>query len=220
MYELDAYLDELVSLLDCDPLRRDEIRLEVHSHLRELLQEQTRKGKPPAEAARTAIAQFGTAEEVARRLTAANRGRVATRAAMPLGRRSVAVAVAFASSLVAMVGLNGLTMTLLRALRLEVAHPYGLVFTVTYVVTHLAYGALAAFVVWAVSRRPWDALLVCAVIETLVVLPERSGPWSWAAPPILAATTAVLIGAALAAYFLSKREKARGRGIAEISRAT
>lgn len=75
MDRIDAYLDELVSVLDCDPLRRDEIRLEVHSHLRELMDEERRAGKPEQEAVVSALERFGPVEEVAPGLAVANRGR-------------------------------------------------------------------------------------------------------------------------------------------------
>jgi hypothetical protein len=74
MDRVDAYLDELVSHLDCDPLRRDEIRLEVHSHLRELIDSGLQEGLPESDAVAAALERFGPAEQVARRLTAIHRG--------------------------------------------------------------------------------------------------------------------------------------------------
>jgi hypothetical protein len=78
MHRIDAYLDELVARLDCDPLRRDEIRLEVHSHIRELVEEERRAGKSEADAVGRALERFGPVEEVAAGLAPVNRDRVAS----------------------------------------------------------------------------------------------------------------------------------------------
>lgn len=77
MHRIDAYLDELVARLDCDPLRRDEIRLEVHSHIRELVEEERHAGKSQADAVGRALERFGPVDEIAAGLAPVNRNRVA-----------------------------------------------------------------------------------------------------------------------------------------------
>lgn len=68
MREIAAYVDDLVSRLECDPLKRDEIRLEVHLHLRELVDAEMAAGADAEAAQEAAIRQFGSVEEVAARL--------------------------------------------------------------------------------------------------------------------------------------------------------
>jgi HAAS len=77
MDRIDGYLDALVAHLECDPLRRDEIRLEVHTHLRELVASERRQGKSEEDAALAAIRRFGPVEEVAARLSDVHRGQPA-----------------------------------------------------------------------------------------------------------------------------------------------
>ena len=74
MDRIDQYLEEVVAQLDCDPLRRDEIRLEVHHHLRELVGDGVASGKSEEDAITDALHQFGAADAVAERLTAVHRG--------------------------------------------------------------------------------------------------------------------------------------------------
>lgn len=68
MREIAAYVEDLVSRLECDPLKRDEIRLEAHLHLRELVDAEMAAGADAEAAQETAIRQFGPVEEVAARL--------------------------------------------------------------------------------------------------------------------------------------------------------
>ena len=208
MYELDEYLNELVSLLDCDPLRRDEIRLEVHSHLRELLEKEKREGRSPTEAAQAAIAQFGTAEEVARRLTAANRGRVPTPARASLAWRALGVVCGLFATVVA-VSPAQFYVPKLMAFICEIGKPQDVVWLVplAYLARFLPWGPVSALVAWAVSRRPWDSLVSCAVL--VVVWPFLAGGnhWSWTTWLIgRSNAAAVLVGVIVAAYWLSRRE--------------
>ena len=224
-YDLDAYLGELVSRLDCDPLRRDEIRLEVHSHLRELLEKEKREGKSPTEAAQAAIAQFGTADEVARKLTAVNRGRVPTPLRASPGWRVLAVVAGLFASSVAVFPSSTWYLPRLMAYVAFMGKPHGATeaLIVADIAMYLLLGPTAALVAWAVSRRPWDSLFACPLL--LSMLHGGNHFWSWATYPMGRAEAAtVLVGAILAAYLLSKREK--GLAVpgqvdaAEISRAT
>ena len=155
MYELDPYLDELVSLLDCDPLRRDEIRLEVHSHLRELMQEQTRRGRTPEESARAAIARFGAAEAAARGLGVARRGRRPVAARVAVGRWVVAVTSVLAMPVVAIAGLA----VLWRPIANPYRHPSPPSIAAC-VMSQLLCTLVIATVAWAISRKLRDALVV------------------------------------------------------------
>lgn len=164
MEQLDAYLDELVAYLNCDPLRRDEIRLEVHAHLREMVETNLAAGMAAEQAVEAAVDEFGPPREVARRLTAANCGRAFAALKVSAGRRVLGVMVATAASLIALMGLNVLGSMLLNWLtdggnggRLAAS---GWV----YAGTHLVVGALAAFIVWLVSSRPLDALVASAAM--------------------------------------------------------
>jgi hypothetical protein len=214
MYELDAYLDEIVARLDCDPLRRDEIRLEVHAHLRELLDGEEEKGRSPAEAAQAAIARFGPAEEVAGRLAAANRGRTPTRDLAAPGRRALAVTCAFAAACVAMSLLAALARMALPKVGTTVrVEPVA--WLAASVVLHLAGGALAAVVVWKVSRQPWDVLMVCAEIALLPVV-QPASLLSLLNPFAQLGALAAFGGAALVARYLSKLDagiEASGPGV-------
>jgi hypothetical protein len=62
---IDDYLDELCAALAVDSLRRDEIRLEVHTHLRQRANALMQKGLPAATAEEWAVEEFGYPEEMA-----------------------------------------------------------------------------------------------------------------------------------------------------------
>ena len=210
-YELDAYLGELVSRLDCDPLRRDEIRLEVHSHLRELLEKEKREGKSPTEAAQEAIARFGTADEVARRLAPVNRGRVPTPLRASPGWRVLAVVAGLFASWVAVIPSSAFYVPKLMAYVALMGRPHGATeaVMVAYIAMYSPLGPTAALVAWAVSRRPWDSLFACPLL--LLMLPGGNHFWSWATDSTGRAQVATaLVGAILAAYLLSKRERRLG----------
>jgi hypothetical protein len=67
---IDHYLDDLCASLAVDPLRRDEIRLETHQHLRERTRDLIRQGIDPMDAEERATMEFGDVVEVASRLSA------------------------------------------------------------------------------------------------------------------------------------------------------
>ena len=197
----------MVSLLDCDPLRRDEIRLEVHSHLRELLEQEKREGQSPTEAAQAAIARFGTADEVARRLTAVNRRRVPTPLRASPGWRVLAVVAGLFASVVAMSPAQFYASKLM-AYSKEVGGLHDAACLAVLLAMFLPCGPTVALVAWAISRRPWDSLFSCALF--LVMWPFLAGGnhWSWTTWLIGRTSAAtVLVGAILTAYLLSRREK-------------
>ncbi len=70
---IDEYLERLTAGLDADPLRRDEIRLEVHGHLRERVEELAADGAERAAAETRAMEEFGPPEEYARALSGPHR---------------------------------------------------------------------------------------------------------------------------------------------------
>ena len=70
---IDEYLERLTTGLDSDPLRRDEIRLEVHGHLRERVEELAADGMERAAAEARALEEFGPPEEYARALSGPGR---------------------------------------------------------------------------------------------------------------------------------------------------
>lgn len=63
--EIEDYLDTLCAALTSTPLRRDEVRLEVHQHLRERADILMGRGMCPEEAESRAVAEFGAPEELA-----------------------------------------------------------------------------------------------------------------------------------------------------------
>lgn len=73
---IEEYLSRLDENLEADPLRRDEIRLEVHGHLRERVEELTADGLTREAAEARAIDEFGPPEEYARGLS--GKGRMPT----------------------------------------------------------------------------------------------------------------------------------------------
>lgn len=70
---IDEYLQRLTAGLEADPLRRDEIRLEVHGHLRERVEELAADGMERAAAEDRAMEEFGPPEEYARALSGPGR---------------------------------------------------------------------------------------------------------------------------------------------------
>ena len=65
MMRIEEYLHHLCAALKVDPLRRDEIRLEVHTHLRQRAYALMQKGLPLETAEEWATEEFGAPEEVA-----------------------------------------------------------------------------------------------------------------------------------------------------------
>jgi len=208
MDELDAYLDELVAHLDCDPLRRDEIRLEVHAHLRELVDAHRARGASPQEAAETAIREFGPAEEVARRLTAANLDRVPVQVRVPVARRALGILVGGVACGMALIGLIWVGLLLVHQSDYDyLAHGTewnAPVFWVALAAYTMA-GALAALVIWRMSRRPWDALVVCIVTDLLVAWLQPDQDSRIAALAVVAPV--LFAGVALVALLLRRRTK-------------
>ena len=223
VYEFDGYLDELVSRLECDPLRRDEIRLEVHSHLRELQLAEARAGRSPSEAVRAAVARFGAAEEVAPRLASANRGRTPTPWRPPLSWRGLGVVCAFLAVWVVLIPGTTIYVSHLMAYNSVAGRRYDAALWMALVAMALPGGPAAALVAWAISRRPWDALLASAVFVATYPFALGHG-FSWTSWPDLVKLWGVAVTAAVTAYLLSRREK--GLAVpgqvdaAEISRAT
>lgn len=62
---IEPYLNALCAALNVDPLRRDEIRLEVHTHLRQRADALVRDGMDPETAERRAMEEFGEPHIVA-----------------------------------------------------------------------------------------------------------------------------------------------------------
>src|SRR5688572_29592158 len=69
--QMDAYLDDLCHALTVDPLRRDEIRLEVHTHLRQRADALVREGMNREAAEARAVEEFGDPSETAARFSVA-----------------------------------------------------------------------------------------------------------------------------------------------------
>jgi len=203
MDTLDAYLDELASHLDCDPLRRDEIRLEVHAHLREMVEQRRAEGLPTDQAEQAAITAFGTAERVARRLATANRGLLFGAAMVPPGRRVGAIVLTWAASAVMLVGFNALV----RAEFLPhgahaVPHaPWGYEYGWLFWLTPGTCGGLAALLLWAITRRPWDAIIVCVGIDALALA------WGPTHQNLLPEAGCMLATAALVAALLDRAHR-------------
>lgn len=66
---IEEYLSKLCASLKVDPLRRDEIRLEMHLHLRERADAYRRQGLDAEEAERRATAEFGDPADLAAQLS-------------------------------------------------------------------------------------------------------------------------------------------------------
>jgi hypothetical protein len=66
--DIEAYLNQLCDCLSVDPLRRDEIRLETHIHLRERTEELISQGMDRSTAEDQAVMEFGDPSEMAARL--------------------------------------------------------------------------------------------------------------------------------------------------------
>lgn len=212
--DIDRYVAELVSHLDCDPLRRDEIRLEVHAHLRELAEALGVEGMTPAAAAEAAVGEFGPVGEVARRLAAANGSRLPRLLPpAPFGTRAGAVAFGWLAYFGGAAGVGLLARHLLGISGRQAIHEtLSLRMVIISVAAQLLAGALAAFLVWLVSRRPWDALLICPITALYMAfmveigwarLPSAS-PYS-PYPLIAAETSALLIGVTVVVLLLSGR---------------
>lgn len=223
MDPLDAYLEELVSHLDCDPLRRDEIRLEVHGHLRQLVEDHEREGMAAGAAAAAALAAFGEPQAVAARLTEANQGRPPRLRPVALPTRVWAVAVAFVARLGISYGLGFIRHFVFMAAGLSqtVTHSPSAMTFATVGLERMVEGCLITLLVWRISRRPWDALLVWAagllleipaVAYSLYMISTR-GPnvsgWTIQAELTFAAilTGALLAATALTALLLSRGPK-------------
>jgi hypothetical protein len=66
---IDHYLDDLCASLAVDSLRRDEIRLETHLHLKERVEDLVSQGMDRARAEERATQEFGEPSETAARLS-------------------------------------------------------------------------------------------------------------------------------------------------------
>jgi hypothetical protein len=64
---IEEYLDELCASLTVEPLRRDEIRLETHLHLRDRVHILQQQGLPEEEANAQALTEFGDPKDLALR---------------------------------------------------------------------------------------------------------------------------------------------------------
>jgi hypothetical protein len=66
---IEEYLDRMCASLTVDPLRRDEIRLETHLHLRERVEDLVSQGMDRPSAEDRAVTEFGDPSEIGERLS-------------------------------------------------------------------------------------------------------------------------------------------------------
>lgn len=213
--QIDAYVSEVVSHLGCDPLRRDEIRLEVHAHLKELVAVRQSQGMAPPVAVDAAIREFGPVGEVAEGLTLANRGRP-SRPLGPVtfGTRAGAVAIAWIAFVAADTGLLGLGNMIARALGgPERPEPPSLDAAIIWGTAYVLGGAFAAFLIWLISRRPWDVVFLCAATAPIILAARTQTAWSH---QTMTDITALFVGAMTTALLLSRhrvKPSLFGRGL-------
>ena len=93
MMRIEEYLQQLCASLDVDLLRRDEIRLEAHQHLRERAESLMEEGLNLAEAEERAVAEFGPPEQVARQLSSSLGPAPLTKSAKQVGWAALAFAI-------------------------------------------------------------------------------------------------------------------------------
>lgn len=202
MDPVDAYLDELASHLDCDPLRRDEIRLEAHCHLRELVEHHRSSGMDPAEAAGAAIREFGPAVEVARRLSAVNTCRIPRTIRVSVRRRAAGLLLGGIASTVALAALILLGLWLAQV-PVEQVESERFAFHVFWVslLSYVVAGAVAALVVWAVSGQMWDTVILCVAMDLAIAFAPPTDRDTTILSLVLVAPMLV-VGVALAALVL------------------
>jgi hypothetical protein len=68
MTTIDRYVRDLIGRLPAAGDLRERVREEVEGHLNDAISDLERQGLPPARAEERAVARFGSAEAVARRL--------------------------------------------------------------------------------------------------------------------------------------------------------
>lgn len=209
MATLEAYLDEVVSHLDGDPLRRDEIRLQVHAHLRELIDERVREGAAPEEAEREVLSGLGRAEDVAAewsRWLPGSGARVLRR----IGAAAIAFLISWGVCVQAELLVRNVVVAIAPALGLHYYPTMPALFALI-IVAELLLGALPAYVLWSLSRRASDVWLICAgwgilwLVEALEGSPYRGERLV----ELLAQLAATLIGTLVTAALLARRDRAR-----------